>query len=262
MVKIFHIDAFTNKPFAGNPACVCILSSPRDEEWMQNMAKEMNLSETAFLYRQDNSFVLRWFTPVVEVNLCGHATLASAHVLWESNYLKPEEEARFYTKSGLLTALRIGEYIEMNFPVLFVKPGPALPDLAKALGVDIKQIGQTEFFCLVEVESEKVLRNINPNFEMLKTISSGGVIVTSPSDSGQFDFVSRCFAPKEGINEDPVCGSAHCVLAPHWQNKLNKSSFTAYQASSRGGIVHVSINGDRVFLKGEAVTIFKGEVRE
>lgn len=260
MVKIFHVDAFTNKPFAGNPASVCILPGPADEKWMQNIAKEMNLSETAFLYRQDGSFVLRWFTPVVEVNLCGHATLASAHILWESNYLKPEEDARFYTKSGVITALRIGNYIEMNFPALFVKPCPALPDLAEVLGVDVKQIGQTEFFCLVEVETEKVLRNINPDFEMLKTIPCSGVIVTSLSDSKQFDFVSRCFAPKEGVNEDPVTGSAHCVLATYWQNKLNKSNFTAYQASSRGGVVQVKINGDRVFLKGEAITIFEGRV--
>lgn len=172
MINLFHVDAFTDKPFAGNPAVVCILPGPADEEWMQNIAKEMNLSETAFLYRQDDGFNLRWFTPAVEVDLCGHATLASAHILWENAYLKHEEEAKFYTNSGCLTASRSGEYIEMNFPSIFVKPEVAPPNLVKALGVDLKYIGKSELFCLIEVKSENILRNIKPDFEMLKTIRS------------------------------------------------------------------------------------------
>lgn len=260
MIKIFHVDAFTNKPFTGNPAAVCILPGPAHEEWMQNVAKEMNLSETAFLYRQDDGFNLRWFTPAVEVSLCGHATLASAHILWEECYLKPEEDAQFHTKSGILKAFRNGEYIEMNFPAIFAKLTTPPSDLAKALGVKPKHVSRTKFDYLIEVESEEVLRNIKPDFELLKAIPSGGIIVTSLADSKQYDFVSRYFAPREGINEDPVTGSAHCALAPYWQAKLNKSNFTAYQASSRGGVVRIKVNANRVFLSGQAVTISQGEL--
>lgn len=259
-VKIIQVDAFTDKPFSGNPAAVCILPEQRDERWMQKVAQEMNLSETAFLLRQAEGFNLRWFTPTVEVELCGHATLASAHVLWEMGYLKPSEQARFYTRGGLLTAERKGDWIELYFPVEPEEPATAPSDLAKALGVKPKYVGKNRFDYLVEVESEETLRNLKPNFTLLGTIPMRGVIVTSLSASPEYDFVSRFFSPRAGVNEDPVTGSAHCCLGPFWSTRLNKKEFVAYQASARGGVVGVRLNGKRVYLGGQAVTVLRGEL--
>jgi PhzF family phenazine biosynthesis protein len=256
---IIQVDAFTDQPFAGNPAAVCVLPAPRDEAWMQQVAMEMNLSETAFLVRQADGFDLRWFTPVVEVDLCGHATLASAHVLWTEGHLSLSEEARFHTKSGLLTAKRQGDWIELNFPA---KPAEAtpLPDhLLQALGiVQAKYIGKNQFDYLVEVASELELRQLQPDFTLLKTLPVRGIIVTSRA--ADYDFVSRFFAPGSGIDEDPVTGSAHCCLAPYWQERSGKSEFLAYQASARGGILKVRCEGDRVILGGQAVTVMRGEL--
>lgn len=256
---IYQVDAFTDKPFAGNPAAVCILSEPRDERWMQNVATEMNLSETAFLHEREDGFNLRWFTPAVEVDLCGHATLASAHVLWEAGYLKPEQPARFHTRSGLLTAERRGEWIELNFPAEPAGPATAPDDLARALGITPKYVGLNRFDYLVEVDSEATVRNLKPDFTLLKAVSSRGVMVTSLASSPEYDFVSRFFAPGVGINEDPVTGSAHCCLGPFWADRLGKDKFVAYQASSRGGVVRVRVSGERVYLGGQAVTVLRGE---
>jgi len=261
--RILQVDAFTDKPFAGNPAAVCILPGPGDEGWMQHVAREMNLSETAFLYRQGDGFRLRWFTPALEVDLCGHATLASAHVLWEEGHLKPGEQARFYTRSGLLTAERRGEWIELNFPALPVEPIPILPDLIQALGIpqaQVKFTGKTRFHYLVGVDSEGTVRGLKPDFTLLGKISIPGIIVTSRSASPEYDFVSRFFAPGSGIPEDPVTGSAHCSLGPFWRGRLNKNEFLAYQASERGGVVQVRVEEDRVFLGGRAVTVLRGEL--
>ena len=257
---IFQVDAFTDRLFGGNPAAVCILSEPKDEKWMQNVAAEMNLSETAFLRRQKDGFALRWFTPTVEVDLCGHATLASAHILWEQGHLKLDEEARFHTRSGLLTAARRGNWIGLNFPLEPEDQTAAPADLTEALGVKPKYVGKTRFDYLVEVESEEAVRRLRPDMVKLAAVPVRGVMVTSGSASENYDFVSRFFAPGAGINEDPVTGSAHCCLGPFWGSRLGKTEVTGYQASTRGGLVRVRMDGDRVVLRGKAVTVLRGEL--
>lgn len=259
-LRIFQVDAFTDKPFAGNPAAVCVLPEPRDARWMQDVAKEMNLSETAFLHREGDVYNLRWFTPAVEVDLCGHATLASAHVLWEAGYLNPDQPARFSTRSGLLTAERKGEWIELDFPPEREERVTAPSDLGRALGVTPTYVGKNRFDYLVEVDSEETVRSLKPDFALLGEIPARGFIVTSLATTQGFDFVSRFFAPRAGINEDPVTGSAHCCLGPFWGTRLNKNEFVAYQASARGGVVHVRLSGDRVGLGGQAVTVLRGEL--
>jgi PhzF family phenazine biosynthesis protein len=259
-LRITQVDAFTDTAFAGNPAAVCLLQAPRDEGWMQSVAREMNLSETAFLVRTAGGYDLRWFTPSVEVALCGHATLASAHVLWEDGHLPSARQARFHTKSGLLTGDRAGEWIELDFPAKREGPAPAPAGLNEALGVTPKYVGKNQFDYLVEVDGEVTVRRLTPNHAMLATLPVRGVIVTSRADSAGYDFVSRFFAPGSGVPEDPVTGSAHCALGPYWQSRLGKSDFVAYQASPRGGVVRVRVAGDRVKLGGKAVTVLRGEL--
>jgi PhzF family phenazine biosynthesis protein len=260
-VPIFHVDAFTDRPFAGNPAAVCLLRSWKEDRWLQAVGAEMNLSETAFLVEQPNHFDLRWFTPKVEVDLCGHATLASAHVLWQKGLAKPSEEIRFSTRSGILKAVLKEQDIELDFPLTPAKTAKAPSGLLEALGVSATYVGKNRFDYLVEVESEAVLWNMAPNFDRLSTVEARGIIVTSRSSDAKFDFVSRFFAPSAGVNEDPVTGSAHCCLGDHWQKRLNRNEFVAYQASSRGGVVKVRVSGDRAFLGGRAVIVAKGESR-
>jgi PhzF family phenazine biosynthesis protein len=259
-LTITQVDAFTDTPFRGNPAAVCILSEERDAQWMQNVASEMNLSETAFLLRQADGYSLRWFTPLVEVDLCGHATLASSHVLWETALLKPDEQARFFTRSGLLTAERQGNWIELNFPATAPDLADAPEGLLAALGIDAVYVGKSRFDYLVEVASEDDVRRVQPDFARLLTVAARGVIVTSRASMSSYDFVSRFFGPSVGVNEDPVTGSAHCTLAPYWSSKLGKESLLAYQASPRGGTVRVTVNGNRVRLGGQAVTVLRGEL--
>lgn len=258
--RITQVDAFTDKPFAGNPAAVCILGRPADEAWMKDVAREMNLSETAFLSRRDGDYDLRWFTPTVEVPLCGHATLASAHVLWEEGHLKPEAQARFHTKSGLLTAERRSDWIEMDFPALGEVPVSAPPGLVEALGAQAQYVGRNKLDYLVELASETAVRELRPDYTHLRQIPVRGVIVTSRASSAGLDFVSRFFAPASGVDEDPVTGSAHCCLAPYWSKKLAKSQLIAYQASPRGGLVRMRVAGERVKLAGQAVTVLRGEL--
>lgn len=257
---IYQVDSFTHMPFAGNPAGVCILDTAREDSWMQNVAKEMNLSETAFLLQQDDEYSLRWFTPAVEVDLCGHATLASAHILWETDTLSEGQQARFHTRSGLLTAARRGEWIEMDFPATAEKPVDAPDGLAEALGVEPRYVGRTRFDLLVEVESEEIVRAMRPNISLLEQIPARGVMVTSRASSHAYDFVSRFFAPRSGVNEDPVTGSAHCALSPYWSNKLGRNELVGYQASLRGGIVRVRLAGERVLIGGQAVTMMRCEL--
>jgi len=228
-LRITQVDAFTDQPFHGNPAAVCILPAPGDEDWMRKVAREMNLAETAFLYPQADGYNLRWFTPAVEVDLCGHATLAASHVLWEEGRLKPSQIARFYTKSGPLTAERKGDWIEMDFPAVPEEASPAPAGLAEALGTCLSYVGRNRFDYLVEVDSEQSVRRLQPDYAGLKKIPGRGVIVTSRSESAAFDFVSRFFAPGAGIDEDPVTGSAHCCLGPYWSRRLGKSEFVGYQ---------------------------------
>lgn len=257
---ITQVDAFTATPFAGNPAAVCILPAAREAEWMQHVAREMNLSETAFLEAQADGFNLRWFTPAVEVDLCGHATLASAHVLWESGHLPPQAEARFHTRSGLLTARRQGEWIELDFPAKLAAAAEPPDGVIEALGVEPLFVGRNSFDYLVEVATAEEVRQMQPNISLLKSVECRGVIVTSRSDNPDYDFISRFFAPGAGIDEDPVTGSAHCALAPYWAEKLGKQEMVGYQASARGGVVRVRLSGDRVKLGGQAVTVMRGEL--
>jgi PhzF family phenazine biosynthesis protein len=260
---VFQVDAFTNQPFKGNPAAVCIVTEQRDERWMQDVAREMNLSETAFLLREGDGFRLRWFTPAVEVDLCGHATLASAHILWESGTLQSSEQARFYTRSGLLTAERQADgWIELDFPAKQEEPAAAPPELLSALDVTPLYVGKNVFDYLVEVESEETVRAMKPDMTLLAQVPVRGVMVTSRASTGEYDFVSRFFAPQVGVNEDPVTGSAHCCLTPFWGRRLGKEEMLAYQASPRGGILRLRLNGDRVKIGGQAVTVMRGELVE
>jgi PhzF family phenazine biosynthesis protein len=259
-IPILHVDAFTDQPFSGNPAAVCLLPGWREDRWHQAVAAEMNLSETAFLVKQPGHFDLRWFTPKVEVDLCGHATLASAHVLWQQGLAKPETEIRFSTRSGILKAALRGQDIELNFPLKPEEPAPAPPGLLEALAVSAKYIGKNRFDYLVEVESEAVLRSMIPDFKRLATLPVRGIIVTSRSTDPKFDFVSRFFAPAAGIDEDPVTGSAHCCLGDFWRKRLGKSEFVAYQASARGGVVKGRVTKDRAILAGRAVIVAQGEL--
>jgi len=257
-IEIFQVDAFTDRPFAGNPAAVCILPEARDASWMQNVAREMNLPETAFLSGQADGFDLRWFTPSVEVDLCGHATLASAHILWETGLLARQKQARFHTRSGLLTAVYNQGEVELNFPATPDEPTNAPEALAKALGAVPTHVGRSVYDYLVEVESEETVRGLRPDFGLLKTLDVRGTIVTARSDSPACDFVSRFFAPGAGIDEDPVTGSAHCCMGPYWSRRLGRKEFVAYQASARGGTVRVRLAGERVILGGRAVTVLRG----
>jgi len=255
MQTIYQVDSFTDRPFTGNPAGVCLLEKAADEAWMQAVAREMSLPETAFLVRQADGFNLRWFTPAAEVELCGHATLASAHILWQTGILKAEEQARFHTLSGLLTASRKGEWIEMDFPATPEQAVETPAGLVEALGTKPNYVGKNVFDYLVEVESEAAVRDLKPDFTSLGKLPVRGVIVTAPASTSGFDFVSRFFAPAVGINEDPVTGSAHCCLTPFWARRLKKTKMTAYQASARGGVVRVELAGERVLISGQAVTV-------
>ena len=259
-LKIFQVDAFTDKPFRGNPAAVCILPEARDGVWMQKVAQEMNLSETAFLHEREDGFSLRWFTPSVEVDLCGHATLASGHILWEVGVLPRQQQARFHTRSGLLTAESRGDEVELNFPATPEEPTTAPPGLSEALGLVPSYVGRSKFDYLLEVDSEELVRKLTPDFNLLRRLPIRGIIVTSSAESADYDFVSRFFAPAVGVDEDPVTGSAHCCLGPFWNKRSGKNKFIAYQASQRGGIVRVRVEGDRVYLGGKAVTVLRGEL--
>jgi PhzF family phenazine biosynthesis protein len=258
---LYVIDAFTDKPFGGNPAAVCVTEGPQDATWMQRVAQEMNLSETAFLYPlESGGYQLRWFTPGAEVTLCGHATLASAFTLWKIGALPPEAEAHFHTLSGLLSCTREGEWIAMDFPTKAIAPCDTPPGLAEALGAEPRFVGINNMDYLVEVADATTLRGLTPNVTALASLPVRGVIVTSPSDTPEFDFLSRFFAPAVGVNEDPVTGSAHCALGPYWEAKLGKSALVGYQASARGGVVRLEVRGERVLLCGQAVLVSQVEL--
>lgn len=259
--KIFQVDSFTDRPFSGNPAAVCILDAPADVRWMQNVAMEMNLAETAFLYLDGSDYNLRWFTPEVEVDLCGHATLASAHILWETGILSPESQARFRTRSGLLTAVKKGEMIVLNFPAIETIESAPSENLVAALGIKPKFSGSGESHWLMELSSEKEIYDVRPDFAAMVRADSKMVIVTSLASTSGLDIVSRFFAPGVGIDEDPVTGFAHCCLGPFWKDRTGRNEFTAWQASARGGKILVSVDGDRVRLGGSAVTVLECYLR-
>jgi PhzF family phenazine biosynthesis protein len=264
---LYFVDAFAWAPFHGNPAAVCLLAFPQPIDWMQSLAAELNLSETAFLLARADGWDLRWFTPVIEVSLCGHATLASAHVLWESGRLERTAPARFHTRSGVLTCFRDGNKIAMDFPAAPVEAIDSPEKVIAALGVRAVFVGQTtgghaEGNLLVQVATEAVVRGARPDFAELRRATRGGVILTAASDDARHDFVSRFFAPYAGIDEDPVTGSAHCSLGPFWAERLEKRELTGFQASRRGGLVFVCRVGERVKLSGQAVTLMRGQFTE
>ena len=257
---IFTVDSFTSEAFSGNPAAVCILEDSISDELMQKIAAEMNLSETAFVSRNGSSFSLRWFSPMCEVDLCGHATLASAHILWQEGILGKSEKAVFETRGGILEAKKTDEKIEMFFPVDEPREVDCPDELVMAIHYQPGYVGKCKFDYLAVYENEKIIREIHPDLAHVKNLGSRGLIVSSKSDSDNYDFVSRFFGPNAGIDEDPVTGSAHCCLAPYWSKVLNKNSLTGYQASKRGGIVHTKLYNDKVILSGNAVTVMKSEI--
>ncbi|MEM8668530.1 MAG: PhzF family phenazine biosynthesis protein [Planctomycetota bacterium] len=275
-LPIWQVDAFASEPFKGNPAAVCVLDRYPDDRWLQNLAIEMNLSETAFVVPMETpgNFHLRWFTPAAEVDLCGHATLASAHTLIEQNVVSPNAPIRFQTRSGELTCHQSGDHITLDFPAIPVT-GTADETLAKdvrsALGIETAQVMTSKFDLLVIIDAESTVRGLKPDFHRLSMIPVRGVIVSAVSDDASIDFVSRFFAPQHNIDEDPVTGSAHCCLTPYWSEKLDKTSLVGYQASSRGGTVYCELNrssqhgdsesGDRVKLSGSAVTVMEGSLK-
>jgi PhzF family phenazine biosynthesis protein len=255
-----QVDAFSDRPFSGNPAAVCLLPAARDAEWMQQVASEMNLAATAFLLRRPEGFGLRWFTPACEVDLCGHATLASAHALWEDGQLAPATPARFHTRSGLLTAEPQDGTIWLDLPATPAESIPTPADLGEVLGSTPRYVGRTPYDYLVELESEASVRGLDPDLGRLAQLPVRGVIVTAASADPARQFVSRFFAPAAGIPEDPVTGSAHCALGPYWGTRLGGTELVGYQASRRGGTVRVRLAGDRVHLGGQAVTMLRGEL--
>ena len=261
---LFHVDAFAQRPFEGNPAAVCLLTRPRCKDWMQQVAADMNVSETAFVVRTFGGFDLRWFTPTGEVSLCGHATLAAAHVLWETGQVAERSDVRFRTRSGPLTARRIDGSIELNLPSRPLVDAVQIPRVVRrALDVSPIFVGRTlehdpenaDF--VLELKGEAAVRAVRPDFAVLRSVP-GGVIVTARADDPQYDFVSRYFAPWWGVDEDPVTGSAHCALAPYWAGRLGKTGLVGRQISVRGGVVEARVDGDRVLLSGGAVTVSQG----
>jgi predicted PhzF superfamily epimerase YddE/YHI9 len=259
-VPLFIVDAFTTEPYRGNPAAVCLLENAAEAAWMQKVASEMNLSETAYLVPQGDGYHLRWFTPKVEVDLCGHATLASAFVLWSQERAPSGQPIKFHTKSGLLTCYRKGEWIEMDFPAEPVADANIPPALAEGLGTSIKYVGLNRHDYLVEVANETTLRALKPDLGMLAILPVRGSLITCVSQKPEYDFFCRFFAPLAGVAEDPVTGSAHCALGPYWAKRLGKTELTSFQASARGGVVKVKANGNRVLLGGQAVMVLRGEL--
>lgn len=258
--KLFQVDAFTEVPFKGNPAAVCLLQGPEPADWMQLMAMEMNLSETAFLLPESDGWRLRWFTPKTEVRLCGHATLASAMVLFTTRPKLRDTPIRFNTLSGQLQARWVAGRIALDFPAMKPEPATISPEVEKALGVSLIQAVHAGDYYLFEAEDDAAVRGLSPDFQALAQCPMPEVIVTARSADPAFDFISRFFAPKLGINEDPVTGSAHCLLAPYWAEKMNQTTFKAFQASARGGVLRVQLNGERVEIIGSAAFIFEGEL--
>lgn len=265
-VSIWQVDAFTDRPFSGNPAAVCVLDAFPSDVWLQHVAAEMNLSETSFVIPcgQGNRFQLRWFTPAVEVDLCGHATLAATHLLIEQGIARASESLRFETRSGELICSKRGKDILLDFPAT-----PPMPlgderlreQLAEALGITTaREVLRSRYDLMLVAEKESIVRRLSPDFRKLSKLDARGVIVTAPSHEPGIDFVSRFFAPRCGIDEDPVTGSAHCCLAPYWAAKLNRSTLAGFQASKRGGTVGCEVAGDRVKLSGQAVTVLSGQL--
>ena len=258
---LYQVDAFTAEPFKGNPAGVCLLSHKAHVGWMKGVAREMNLSETAFVSPGRGGWRLRWFTPKQEVNLCGHATLAAAKVLFDREPALRNEPICFKTLSGDLLARWVDGEIELDFPAMTYRRFSYESHVDRALGFRPCDAVFSGNYYLFEAEDETLIRKITPDIAAIEKLPMPEVINTARSQDPAFDFVSRFFAPQLGIPEDPVTGSAHCLLAPFWAEKLKKNAFSAYQASPRGGMLHVRLEGARVMIRGSAVIIFEGELR-
>ena len=258
-MELWQVDAFTDRPFGGNAAAVCLVDRPRDERWMRSLAAELKLSETAFATPVRNGYELRWFTPVTEVALCGHATLATAHVLWTSGAADTTDELRFDTRGGQLTARRDTDLVWLDFPALPAAPAPPADRdrLAAAVRATPRWVGRSRYDYLVELGTEAEVRAVRPDLDRIRALGGPAVIVTAPGEGGAHDFVSRYFDPTEGLDEDPVTGSAHCALGPHWAARFGRTDLLGYQASARGGQVRVRLAGDRAHLGGRAVTVLR-----
>jgi len=262
MKTIYQVDAFTSKAFSGNPACVHIADEHTPDEWMQSIAAEMNVSETAFVIPMKSGLMIRWFTPVAEVNLCGHATLSASHILYETGYVKPDEEILFNSKSGELRITRNGSWITMDFPVYPLIPAEIPAGFEKITGVKpIELYSSIDNWLVALLQSEYEVRNARPDFEAMRQSQMGDLIITAPSSETNFDFCTRCFVPSVGINEDPVTGSAHCALTPFWHMKTGRTDFISHQVSKRTGILKTSLKDNRVLISGQAVTVFRGELK-
>ena len=259
-IPCWQVDAFTDHAFGGNPAAVCWLDQEAETPWMQAVAAEMNLSETAFVRRLPDGLELRWFTPTIEVDLCGHATLATARAIWSEGLMPKDQPIHFQTRSGTLTCRLNGDLIELDFPATPPTEIPASQQLIDALGVTPLYVGRSKFYQLAVVDSPRTVRALKPDFRKLAEVATLGVIVTAASTELPYDFESRFFAPRMGVDEDPVCGSAHCCLTPYWSQRLGKKKLLAYQASTRGGILHLREEGDRVILGGQGVIVWRGEL--
>jgi PhzF family phenazine biosynthesis protein len=258
---IYQVDAFTTEAFKGNPAGVCILDKEPSAEWMQNIAMEMNLSETAFVYPSSGKRIIRFFTPTTEMNICGHATLSSAHILYETSHIAKEEEIKFTSKAGILEAKKTGDWITLNFPTYELERIDAVGEFESVTGSKAIELYKTPgHWTLALMNNEKEVREMKPDFIKMKNSIFGDLIVTAKSDDPAYDFCVRCFAPAVGIDEDPVTGSANCALAPFWAEKTGKKDFNSHQISKREGILKVSLKGDRVEISGQAKTIFKAEL--
>lgn len=258
-IRCWQVDAFTDRPFGGNPAAVCWLENEASTDWMQSLAQEMNLSETAFVRRINDGLELRWFTPTIEVDLCGHATLATAKAIWADELVPADQPLKFHTRSGILTVRRNNELIELDFPATPATEIAPSKELLESVGIKPTFVGQSKFYQLMIVDSPEIVRSIQPDIGKLMQVPTLGLIVSAASDDPKYDFESRFFAPRMGVDEDPVCGSAHCCLTPYWGQRLGKKNLTAYQASARGGVLHLRWEGDRVILGGQAVVVWRGE---
>ena len=257
-MKYFVVDAFAENVFGGNPAGVCVLEKPLSTEIMQSIAAENNLSETAFVYKKElGKYDLKWFTPKAEIDLCGHATLGTAFVV--ANYIDTEvEEMAFSTLSGILTVARKGDLFEMDFPSWMPKEIKVTVEMEKAIGAKPLAAYLSRDLILL-LEDEKAVKELNPDFEKIEKLEDGLAVVATAKGT-EYDFISRCFVPKLGVNEDPVTGSAHSSLIPLWAEKLGKERMIARQISQRGGILHCQNDGERVRISGSAVLYLKGEL--
>ena len=261
MKTVYQVDAFTTEPFSGNPACVVIADANTPRELMQSIAAEMNVSETAFVIPMNNGLTIKWFTPQAEVNLCGHATLSAAHIMYETGYVKPGEEIVFGSRSGDLRVNKAGSWITLDFPAYPIIPVEVPAEFEKVTGIKpVELYSSVNDWVLAFVNNEYIVRNAAPDFGAMRHSGMGHLIITAPSSETNFDFCSRVFAPSIGIDEDPVTGSAHCVLVPYWHRKTGRSEFVAHQVSKRSGILKVAMKGDRVHISGQAVTVMRAEM--